>query len=133
MTQRQAARASEVLSKAQLATLAAAGEERTAAVGDTLFRVGDRSYPFIAIIEGETAVCDAAGREIIRQGPSGFIGEIGLLTGQTVYLTAVVREPLRYIAVDRDALRPLLFEDGPLGDLLLGSFMRRREALQGLG
>ena len=37
---------------------------------------------------------------------------------------------MRYIAVDRDALRPLLFEDGPLSDLLLSTFIARREALQ---
>jgi thioredoxin reductase (NADPH) len=47
-----------------------------------------------------------------------------------VYLTAVVTQPMRYIAVDRDELRPLLFEDGPLGDLLLSTFIARREALQ---
>jgi thioredoxin reductase (NADPH) len=109
------------------------GEERSAAVGDGLFEVGDRRFPFIAIIEGEAAVLDAAGREIVRHGASGFLGEMNLLTGQTAYLTAVATQPMRYIAVDRDALRPLLFEDAPLGDLLLSSFMTRREALQQQG
>jgi thioredoxin reductase (NADPH) len=37
---------------------------------------------------------------------------------------------MRYIAVDRDDLRRLLFEDGPLGDLLLSTFVARREGLQ---
>ena len=37
---------------------------------------------------------------------------------------------MRYIAVDRDVLRPLLFDDASLADLLLSTFMRRREALQ---
>jgi thioredoxin reductase (NADPH) len=55
---------------------------------------------------------------------------MNLLSGQTVYLTAVVTKPMRYIAVDRDDLRALLFEDGQLSDLLLSAFMRRREALQ---
>ena len=55
---------------------------------------------------------------------------MNLLSGQTVYLTAVVTQPMRYIAVDRDELRQLLFEDGPLGDLLLSTFIARREALQ---
>jgi thioredoxin reductase (NADPH) len=119
-----------MLSASQLATLATLGVERTAGVGDVLFRVGDRSYPFIAIIEGEVAILDAAGNEIIRHSASGFLGEMNLLSGQTVFLTAVVTQPLRYIAVDRDALRPLLFEDGPLSDLLLSTFIARREALQ---
>jgi thioredoxin reductase (NADPH) len=125
-----AAPASPVLSESQLATLSRHGEERAAEVGDVLFQVGDRRYPFIAIIEGEAAIQDAAGHEIVRHGPSGFLGEMNLLSGQTVYLTAVVTRAMRYIAVDRDDLRPLLFEDGPLGDLLLTTFMARREALQ---
>jgi thioredoxin reductase (NADPH) len=121
---------SRVLSSSQLATLAALGEERTAAVGDKLFEVGDASYPFIAIYEGEVAVTDPAGREIIRHGASGFLGEMNLLSGQTVFLTAVVTEPMRYVAVDREVLRKLLFEDGALSDLLLSAFIERRELLQ---
>ena len=95
-----------------------------------LYRIGDRRYPLIAIIEGEVAILDAAGKEIVRHPSSGFLGEMNLLTGQTVYVTAVATKPLRYIEVDRDALRPLLFEDGPLSDLLLSTFIARREALQ---
>ena len=122
--------ASPLLSDAQLATLAELGEERTARAGETLYRVGDHRYPFVAIIEGEVAIQDAAGNEIIRHRGSGFLGEINLLTGQTVFVTAVATKPLRYIAVDREVLRPLLFEDGPLSDLLLSTFIARREALQ---
>ena len=122
--------ASPVLSQSQLALLAAHGEERSAEVGDVLFKIGDVRYPFMAILSGEAAVLDASGHEIIRHGASGFLGEMNLLSGQTVYLTAVVTQPMRYIAVDRDALRPLLFEDGPLSELLLSAFMARREALQ---
>jgi thioredoxin reductase (NADPH) len=119
-----------VLSSSQLAILAEHGEERTAEVGETLFEMGDESYPFVAIREGEVAVTDAAGHEIVRHGASGFVGEMNLLSGQTVFLTAVVTAPLRYIAVDREALRQLLFEDGSLSDLLLSAFVERRELLQ---
>jgi thioredoxin reductase (NADPH) len=121
---------SPILSASQLATLAELGEERTAAVGEVLYGVGDERYPFIAILDGEAAILDAAGDEIVRHGPSGFLGELNLMTGQTVYLTAMATQPMRYIAVERDVLRPLLFEDGPLGDILLSAFIARREALQ---
>ena len=110
--------------------LAEHGQERTAEVGETLFQIGDETYPFIAILEGEVAVLDSDGQEIVRHGASGFLGEINLLSGQTVFLTAVVTEPMRYIAVDREALRQLLFEDGSLSDLLLTAFVERRELLQ---
>ena len=125
-----------MLSDSQLATLAELGDEHTADVSDVLYRVGDQRYPFIAIVEGEVAIVDASGQEIIRHGPSRFLGELNLLSGQTVFVTAVVTQPLRYIAVDRDVMRELLFDDGPLSDLVLSTFIARREALQtveGLG
>jgi thioredoxin reductase (NADPH) len=110
--------------------LAEHGEERAAAVGEELFRIGDETYPFIAILEGEAAVLDGSGAEIVRHGASGFLGEMNLLSGQTVFLTAVVTEPMRYIAVDREELRKLLLEDAPLSDVLLSAFVQRRELLQ---
>ena len=36
-----------------------------------------------------------------------------------MFVTAVVTERLRYIAVDRDVMREVLFDDGPLSDLVL--------------
>ena len=127
---------SPTLSASQLARLTEIGEERTADVGDVLYRIGDASYPFIAILEGEVAIVDAAGAEIVRHGDSSFLGELNLLSGQTVFVTAVVTQPLRFVAVERDAMRALLFEDGPLSDLVLSTFIARREGLQrvqGLG
>jgi thioredoxin reductase (NADPH) len=121
---------SRILSSSQLALLAEHGEDRAAQVGETLFAIGDQTYPFIAIIEGEAAVLDGDGREVVRHGASGFLGEVNLLSGQTVFLTAVVTQPMRYIAVDREVLRGLLFEDGALSELLLSSFVARRELLQ---
>jgi thioredoxin reductase (NADPH) len=121
---------SRVLSSSQLATLARHGEERSAEVGEKLFEIGDETYPFIAILEGEAAVLDAAGNEIVRHGPSGFLGEMNLLSGQTVFLTAEVTKPMRYIAVEREELRKLLLEDAPLSDILLSAFVQRRELLQ---
>ncbi len=122
--------ASPTLTASQLAILGELGEERTANVGEVLYRVGDARYPFIAVLEGEVAILDAAGNEILRHGTSGFLGELTLLSGQTVFVTAVVTQPLRYIAVDREALRSLLFEDEALSDLVLSTFIARREALQ---
>ena len=121
---------SPALSASQLARLAELGEERTADLGEVLYQVGDRSYPFIAILEGEAAILDAAGNEIVRHGASGFLGELNLLSGQTVFVNAVVTRPLRYIAVERDVMRGLLYEDGPLSDLVLSAFIARREGLQ---
>ena len=122
--------ANPTLSTAQLTLLARLGEEHTAAPGDYLFRVGDASYPFIAIREGEVAILDASGNEIVRHGTGSFLGELNLLSGQTVFFAAVATTPLRYVTVARDALRDVLFDDGPMSDLILSTFIARREALQ---
>jgi thioredoxin reductase (NADPH) len=127
---RVAAALSPTLSAPQLSALATLGEERTAEVGDVLFQVGDSRYPFVVILEGEVAVLDSAGNEIVRHGGSGFLGELTLLSGQTALATAVVTQPLRYISVEREALRSLLYEDESFSDLVLSTFIARREALQ---
>ena len=49
---------SRVLSPGQLELVAEHGEERTAVPGDVLFAVGDQTYPFIAILEGEARIED---------------------------------------------------------------------------
>ena len=128
--------ATPTLSPSQLETLAELGEERTADVGETLYRIGDPRYPFIAILEGEAAILDAAGNELVRHGKFGFLGELNLLSGQTVFVTAVATQPLRYIAVEREALRTLMFDDEAFSDLVLPTLISRRESLQqvqGLG
>ena len=50
--------ASPLLSPSQLEALAEIGEERSAAAGELLYRVGDRTYPFIAILEGTVSIID---------------------------------------------------------------------------
>ena len=101
-----AAPASPSLSASQLAMLGALGEERTGAVGDVLLPRRRRQLPVHRDPRGRGR--DPSTRRATRSSataPSGFLGELNLLTGQTVFLTAVVTQPLRYIAVERDALR----------------------------
>jgi len=118
------------LSSSQLDLLREHGEEHTADAGEKLYDVGDESYPFIALLEGEVAIVDGDGNEIVRHGPSAFLGELNLLTGQAVFITALALTPLRYIAVEREEFRKLLYQNGPLSDLVLNAFVERREALQ---
>ena len=89
-----ASTATRVLSPAQVELIAEHGEERTAEAGEFLYRVGDKRYPFIAILEGEAKIEDASGREIVRHGTSGFLGEMNLLTGQSVFVNALVTNSL---------------------------------------
>ena len=85
------------LSEVQLAVLDLAGNRRQTQTGEVLFREGDDRYDFFVVIEGKVAVVDGyeepQARLIAVHGPRRFLGELGLLTGQAAFFTALVQEP----------------------------------------
>ncbi|MEA2224892.1 MAG: thioredoxin reductase [Solirubrobacteraceae bacterium] len=125
------------LTEDQLARLEAQGTRRRTHAGEVLFREGDEHYDFHVVLDGKVAVVESQGgpheRLIAVHGPRRFLGELGLLTGQAAFFTAVVREPGEVLVVPVDRLRALLSHDSALGDLLLRAYFLRRELLIGLG
>jgi thioredoxin reductase (NADPH) len=125
------------LSDEHMATLEATGRRRTVQAGEVLFRAGDRSYDFFAVVEGRVAIVDGYGspdeRVIGVHGERRFLGELNLITGEPVYLAAVVRAPGELLVVDRDALQRVVAADQRLGDLILSAYLARRAILIGLG
>jgi thioredoxin reductase (NADPH) len=125
------------LTDQQLTALAAAGERRSAAEGSTLYRAGDPTYEFFAVVSGSVAIVGDAGSPteyvigIHRDG--GFSGEIGLVTGEPAYLHAIVQEPSELIALSRAELQQVVATDQQLGDLILSAYMARRAMLIGRG
>jgi hypothetical protein len=61
-----AAPASPALSASQPARLGALGDERTARVGNVLYRVDHRAYPSIAIVEGPCATAVGEGAMAVQ-------------------------------------------------------------------
>jgi thioredoxin reductase (NADPH) len=125
------------LSEDQCARLEVEGRRRRTRAGETLFREGDERYDFFVVLEGKVALVDGYGgadeRLIAVHGPLRFLGELGLLTGQAAFFTAVVREPGEVLAVPVERLLTLITEDAALGDLVLRAYFMRRELLIGLG
>jgi thioredoxin reductase (NADPH) len=124
------------LSREQIAALQQIGERIEVQPGQTLFREGDPVCDFYVILEGSVALVeDFAGeqRVIGVHGPGRFLGELSLLTGQSLFLTAVVREPGAVLRVPLEKLRELVTRDAELGDLILRAYLIRRALLIGLG
>jgi thioredoxin reductase (NADPH) len=110
------------LTEDQLEMLRAAGTAREVEPGEILFREGDERYDFFAIEEGSVTIFGGYGTEnrvIAVHGQHRFTGELNLLTGTGVYLTAVVREPGRVIQVRADDLRELVAENEELSNLIM--------------
>ncbi|MFD2353759.1 Crp/Fnr family transcriptional regulator [Nonomuraea ferruginea] len=90
------------LDEHQIAELSRHGERRSVSPGDILHREGEQLREFIVILQGKVAVVEGYGakeRTIAVHGTGRFLGELGLLTGQAGFVTAVVREPGEVLAV----------------------------------
>jgi thioredoxin reductase (NADPH) len=101
-----------------------------------LFREGDRRCDFFVILEGTVAIVSGHGddEEVLEvHGPGRFLGDLSLLTGEAVFVTAVVREPGAVLVVGVDDLRRLVTDDTALGDVILRAYLVRRSILVGLG
>jgi len=113
----------------QLALLRRYGQERPTRAGQVLFREGDRAYDFIVVLSGAVAVVDheaGAVREMATLGPGRFVAELGILTGERVFATAVVREPGSVLVVRTDRLQEVIAQDQQLSDLIVQVILRRR-------
>jgi thioredoxin reductase (NADPH) len=125
------------LSEAQIASLTALGTRRPAAAGEVLFREGDRTCNFFVVCAGLVAVAEGhetpEERLIGVHGPGRFLGELSLLTGETLPITAVTLEPGEVLEVPLQRLRDLVAHDPVVGDLILRAYLARRSNLIGLG
>jgi thioredoxin reductase (NADPH) len=124
------------LTDEQIAALAAVGTRRRVEVGDVLYREGEGGCDFFVILSGKVEVVEEgeAGAVVVGvHGPGRFLGELGLVTGQATWLTAVVCEQGEVLAVPQDRLRQIVTQDQVLGDLILRALILRRTILIGLG
>src|SRR5665213_2452324 len=115
--------------------LRAFGTPQTVSVGDTLFEPGDVTYDLVLIDEGVVDIVSAPtlGKPeaiVVQHRAGGVIGELNLLTGQTVYLTARVTEAGTVYRINPDAFRRVMSEDPELSDLLLKALLTRRRLLK---
>jgi thioredoxin reductase (NADPH) len=125
------------LSNELIAVLDAVGERRPITAGEILVEAGDRASAFFVVLSGRVAIIDAYGTKKERvlgvHTEGRFAGELGLVTGQPSYTTAVVREDGEVIELSREQLQGVVGANQQLGDLLLTAFMARRAILIGLG
>jgi thioredoxin reductase (NADPH) len=101
-------------------------------VGQVLATAGDPSYDLMIVLEGEVEcsdIHDGRHRALLVYGPRDFIAELDLLTGQRVYATFIVTQAGWIIRVPRRAVKSVIEADGALGELLVQTMFRRRQAL----
>jgi thioredoxin reductase (NADPH) len=123
------------LSAAQFDRMAGYGMAQPVRLGDIVFQPGDVDYDLILVESGWIEIVSpATGEEpesvVARYGPGGFLGELNFLTGQTAYLMARVIEAGRIHRISRAQFRRLMAAEPDLSDILLRTFLARRDLLR---
>lgn len=124
------------LDEYQLAELTPLGERRTTSAGEVLQQAGDPPDEFLVVLDGTVAIVQQLGQQdlvVAVHGPHRFLGEIGTLTGQPLFLSALAQEAGEVLAVPLDRLRDLVSRDPRLADLILRAFLIRRSLQLTLG
>jgi len=120
------------LNDAELAALGPLGVRRAVSAGEYLYREGDAGYDFYVVLTGAVEiVVKSEGKDVViaRHAPGRFLGELNLLTGQRVFVSARVAETGEVLVVPRDAFRRLIATDASLSDKILAAFLARRAIL----
>lgn len=126
-----------LLGELQLSVLRRYGTEHRVTGGEVLFTDGDHTYDMIVLLEGEIAIVDRYGQldevEIITYGPREFIGEMGLLTGQSAYLSAVAISDGRILRISVAQVKLIMSQEPDLSELILRAFLLRHSRLTNMG
>jgi len=120
------------LDAGHIAAIEALGTRRSVGAGDYLFREGDATYDFYVVVSGEVEITVTAGgadQVVVRHGPGRFVGELSLLSGSRVLVSARVVQAGEVVVLPRDQFRHLIATNPPLGDTILAAFIARRGGL----
>jgi thioredoxin reductase (NADPH) len=121
------------LDEAEIALLEPFGTRRTYEVGDYLYRAGDMTYDFFVILVGLVEIevdSDGEERAVASHGAGRFLGEVNMLTGSRVFLSARMVEPGEVLVVPVEHLRTVIATQPNLSDKILTTFMSRRADLR---
>ncbi|MDX6287159.1 MAG: thioredoxin reductase [Frankiales bacterium] len=112
------------------------GVRRTVGAEQVLVREGERNANFIVVLDGFVEVVSDYGgenRPVAIHGPGRFLGELGLIRGESSFVTNVMRTSGEVLEVPVQHLRQLVDRDPALGELILRAFIVRRSMLIKLG
>jgi thioredoxin reductase (NADPH) len=119
------------LTASEIAILKPLATAHDYADGETVFRAGQADIDFCVVESGKLDILDHADgdRLIVTHERGQFSGDIDLLTGRPVIVSAVARGNSRIWHVPGNKLRQLLNRVPSLGEKLIIAFTRRRELL----
>ncbi|MEM1013186.1 MAG: FAD-dependent oxidoreductase [Planctomycetota bacterium] len=125
-----------VLSDRQIEEISRIAKCRKLDVGEILFEQGTRNADVAILQEGRLEFYDRRrDRDVLITEVSRrtFIGDISMFTGEPTIAACVAVEPSKVMIVGHEDLKRLIAEHSEIGDLILKTFMARRERLRADG
>src|SRR6266566_8267708 len=123
------------LTEAELAVVRPLATAREYADGEIVFRAGQADIDLYIVESGQIEIQNPTDGHsvIVVHEPGQFSGDIDLLTGRPVIVTAVARGQTRVLCIPGNHLRALLNRVPSFGEKLITAFTRRRELLSQMG
>lgn len=124
------------LDDAQIAALGKFATLKSFHVGEKLFAQGERDFKFFVVKSGEVEIVDhSSGRDeiVTIHEPREFTGDVDMLAGRPVLVSAIARTPCEAYEISAGDLRRILNEMPQLSDVLLRAFLMRRQLLEESG
>ena len=120
------------LTDAEIDILKRYGRERSYSAGEFIFEAGVQGYSFTVLLAGEVTIIDPTedGDGLVARVPeNGFLGELGLLSGQPPFLSCKAMSDTRVLELNGEALHAVINQVPEIGDVIVSSFAARREML----
>ena len=108
------------------------GERQRVEAGRELFRAGDEAHDLYIVLSGVVGIIGRVDDEdelIIHHTAGEIVGEFDLITRQRTSFGGRMLLTGEVIAVSPDAMRRIIATQPALGDLIVGTFVARRERL----
>lgn len=116
------------LEDAQIARLAAFGQQGQAEAGAILFDQGDATHGIFVVLDGSIEIVgisrDDSAPRVLQRGM--FTGEVNQLSGRRSLVQCRTREASLLLEIGRENLRQIFQTDATLGEILLRAFLLRR-------
>lgn len=119
------------LSDGQLDAIHAAAEVAWFDSGTAITQAGDWGAAAYLVVSGSVMVADASASSGYPEplGPGTFIGELAMLSEVSYAATVIAAEPVRVLAIERDALYAVLEADPDIAEHMSSMLAHRLSSL----
>jgi thioredoxin reductase (NADPH) len=119
-----------VLTQKQIATLKEYGTVITFEEETAVFEVGDSTYDFFVVLDGEINVTDPYNKTIMgKHGINEFTGDNSMLSERSIPFNAYASKGTTVLRIKADVLKEIISKHSSISDVLLGAFLQRQEIM----